>query len=231
MVVADLTKWVAWGPVGVKRITAYNPNIGAVYIQLFQTPTVTAADVPVIKSLLVPASSQVAFEYTSKLALSELLVALSSTEASYTAVGAGAGLDMYLIVDSDFLVTSTTTLSGDLTTGVANRAVWTTTPGGKRLLRLDFKNNLGAVAYPYISATDAPAAKNSAQNRLNVVANGATKNYFFGKNGYLPRENTATDGTIKEGCAIVASASGDIGTTTLVATASFNIRAIYDTVA
>ena len=62
--------------------------------------------------------------------------------------------------------------------------------------------------------------------RLASIANGATNSYYFGKQGLIPRE--VTSGLVtREGCTVVLSASGDIGTTSLIGSASFNIRATY----
>lgn len=231
MTASDITKWIAFGGCQLTHLHGTNNNGAVVYIQLFQAPTALAGDVPSFKSLLCPAGQNFFFDWppTSTI-LSELFIALSSTETSYTAVGAGAGLDMTVTFNSDFPVGTDTTLTGDLTTGVASKQVWAQASGPKRLMRLDIKNNAGANTYPYISAVDSPAAKNSAMRNLAVIANGATKTYTFGKAGYSPFESVQTSVTTnRQGCTVVLSASGDIGTTTLVAAASFNIRAVYDT--
>jgi len=230
MVITDETKWVAWGPCRVLQVFGYNNAAADVYLQFFQSPIVTAGDVPAVASLFCPTAAPLSWNFTEPISLSELLVATSTTEVNYTAT-ADAGVDVTILVDTECAVTSNTTLVGDLTTGVLEKQIWSEASGlstPKRLLRVDFKNNLGAVAYPYVSHLDTNFIKTSVLTPLAAVADGTTKSYFFGRHGKHTKGNKLTGNTYAYGCTIVASASGDINTTTLVGTNSFNIRGIYD---
>ena len=230
LVITDETKWVAWGACRVLEVFGYNNHTADNYIQFFESPIVANGDVPAVAGLFAPTAAPFGWKFADPIPLSELLIAISSTEVNYTAL-TNQGLDMTAIVETDCPVTANTTLVGDLTTGVAEKQIWSEANGAttpKKLLRVDFKNNLGAVAYPYVSHLDTNFAKTSALRPLTVVADGATKSYFFGRNGYTPFSDKVTPGNYVKGCTIVASASGDINTTTLVGTNSFNIRGIYD---
>src|SRR6266496_682128 len=126
LVAANLTKWCAFGQCRVIQVHGFNNQSADRYIQFHQAPTVTAADVPAIKSLWAPNGAGFSWSFFGGgIQLTELLVAISTTEANYTAPSAGGGLDMTVVVESDFLVTSTTAIVGDLTTGVAGLQVWT----------------------------------------------------------------------------------------------------------
>lgn len=218
IVAADVTKWIAWGPGKVTHIYGFNNQIVDLFIQLFQSPTVAASDVPAIKALWAPSKAAFDWPFPDGLQFSELLVAPSSSEANYTAVGAGAGLDMTVVIETDFLVDATITVAGDLTTGVASRQIWAEASGPKRLLRLDVKNNVGATAYAHISSLDAPSTTDNRPEPLKVL-NATTKNFWFGKAGLVP-------GLLNNGCTI-KMADGATVPYTFTGTSSFNIRAIY----
>lgn len=217
IVAADLTKWIAWGPCNVTHIFGYNNQATDLYIQFYQRPQVTAGDVPAVKSWTAFANAPFDMVFPDGLHLSELLIAISTTEVNYTA--AGAGLDMTVCVETDFPVVTATSIAGDLTTGVASRQIWTEANGYKRLLRLDVKNNSGATAYTHISSLDTPLVTDNRPEPLKVL-NAETKSFWFGKSGLVP-------GQLNKGCN-VKMADGPTIPYTFIAAASFNIRAIYE---
>jgi hypothetical protein len=228
---ADLTKWVAFGPVKVDKLFGRNDSGAELYLQLHQSPVVLANDVPVPNGVLtVPTGEWFDWFFEPGIQLSELTIAVSTTKLLYTAPGAGLGVTATCLFSSDFAVSNFSGLAvaGDLTTNVASLAVWADVVGPKRLYRLDVLNN-GNDSYPYISARNSPAAKNSAQNRLETVLSGNLKSYFFGVGGYSPVEQyqSGTSTLTADGCTVVFSASPDIATTTLDATADKSVRAIY----
>lgn len=231
MVTTDETKWVAWGPCSVTHIHGYNPQAGTIYIQLFQQPTVTAGDVPVVKSLLCPAGQNFFFDWDpAELQLSELFVALSSTEANYTAITANAGLDLTIVADSDCLVGSATTLVGDLTTGVASLTVWADVSGPKRLLRADIKNNSGAPAYAFISGDVGQTLIQRPMHGPFKMATGETIKLTFGRGGLSP-VFVSSAGVKTEGCEVIWSDDSSMrpeDTNAPNSATSMNIRAIYE---
>lgn len=229
---ADLTKWVAWGPINVQKIYGRNDSGADLYLQLHQSPVVLVGATPVPNGVLtVPTGQWFDWFFEPGVALSELTIGISTTPLTYTAPGAGLGVTATCLFSSDFAVSnySGLTVSGDLTTSVASRQVWADSAGPKKLYRLDVINNNAATTYPYISARDTPAVKNSAQIRLESIAAGATKNYYFGLNGVSPIEQytSAAAFVTADGCTVVFSAAADISSTALDATADKDIRAIY----
>lgn len=166
MTAADLLKWIAYGPCTVTKIWGYNPEgTDDLYIQLHQTPpladgTLTAATVPAVKSLVAQASFVFSYgpkDFGEGLALSELLLAISTTEANYTAPAAGHGLDMFVEVSGAFLCDGTEVVTGDLSTGVDTQQPWTDSVlnVGYKLLRIDYTNKSGAAAWLMGFADDA----------------------------------------------------------------------------
>jgi len=228
MVIADETKWVAWGPCRVLQIFGYNNHTADNYIQFFASPIVTNGDVPAAAALFAPAVAPFSWNFTEPLWLPELLVGISSSEVNYTAL-TNTGVDMTMLVESDFLVTSNTTVVGDLTTGVLEKQIWSEANGAstpKKLLRLDFKNNLGATAYPFISPRDTNLLTSSDLMPLGPVADSVTESFFF--NGLSPSKLSVAGTSYVKGLTVIASAAGSVNGGALVGTNSFNIRGIYD---
>ena len=227
LVAANLTKRIAYGLCRVVRIYGYNSQVSDRYIQLFQTPTVANGDVPVLKGLYAPASAP--FDWELNTALSELLIAISSTQPNYTAVGAGTGLDMTLEISTDFEVGSANTIAGDLTTGVASLQVWTSANGPKKLLRLDVNNTGADDVWIAVQASDAADTADT-KSLIAKVAAGDLVNLFFGKDGLVPYKK-AGDATVHKGCSVrlATLTAGDVTLPlSFSAAADFNIRAIYE---
>lgn len=243
LVSTDIVKWVAYGPCRVLAVYGFNPNAATdCYIQ-FHLNKIAAGSttannvanntVPQVKALYAPANT--GFSYGTNafgeegLDLPELLVAVSTVQASFTA--AATALNMTVVVESDYLVSSGTTVVGDLTTGVASLQVWAhSTTNTKRLLRLDFANGGAAPRYPLIQARDTLGASNRT-NILKSVSASGTVNYIFGKGGGNIEEE-ASPGTRYKGCIVGYAAEGSAGYVVsplaIGAATTNNIRAIYE---
>ena len=100
LVAADLTKYISWGRCNVKKIFGYNASASA-FLQIFQKPTVANGDVPPVAALSAPTGQWFDWFFDKGLPLSEFLFAVSSTQPTYTAVGAGAGVDVTIEVETD----------------------------------------------------------------------------------------------------------------------------------
>jgi len=229
---ADLTKWVAFGPIKVDKIFGRNDSGAELYLQLHQSPVVLANDVPVPNGVLtVPTGEWFDWFFEPGIQLSELTIAVSTTKLLYTAPGAGLGVTATVAFSSAFAVANVSglTVTGDLTSAVASLQVWADSAGPKKLYRVDILNGSGDVSYPYVSARDTPSVKNSSQLQLKGIAASETESYFFGLSGYGPVEQyqSGTSTLTADGCTIVCAASPDISSTALDATADKAIRAIY----
>ena len=230
LVVADLTKRIAWGHCKVIQIVGFNPQGTSRYIQLHQAPAIAASDVPAVKGMEVPPGTWFDWSFPHGLSLAELTVAISTTQANYTAPAASGGINCSLWTDSDHYVGSGNTISGDLTTGVSSREVWADSAGPKKLLRLDVKNNNAATRYAWIVPEDAATAIGfTPATYVHVgpfsIATTATISKFFGKDGLSPYQHLA--GTVKDGCSILLTDAADADTPFVVDT-DFNIRALYE---
>lgn len=187
MVAADLVKWCAYGPCMVTKIFGYNNQATDLYIQLHQVPplangTLTAGAVPVAKSLLTQTKNGFMFPFPDGMHLSELLVAISTTEATYTAVGAGGGLDLTIEVDSQYLCDGTEVVTGNLTIATTSLQPWSNATGPKHLLRLTAQEVLGAARWVGITAKDVAS---SPIRQFHIGAN-AQLDLLFGKDGWSP---------------------------------------------
>lgn len=230
MVITDEVGWVAYGPCRVHQVVGYNNNAtDDRYIQFHTKPSASLAngDIPVIPGLYAPAAAP--FGWTAPVGgwnFSELTIAISSTQATYTAV-TNTGLDLDAEIDSDFRVVSSTTLTGDLTTDVGTRTVWADGSGPKYLLRADVVNASGATGYAFVSGDVGDTAIDEPMNGPFKILNGATGALSFGQIGITPRKVNATSGALTEGCEIICSDSPlKDGSNAPVGT-GFSIRAIY----
>ena len=232
MVAADVAvKWAAFGQCRVIRLFGYNNQAADRYIQLHAEPaaSVAASDIPAVASFWCAAST--AFSWSldpNHIELAELAIAISTTEVNYTAASAGTGLDLTAVVDSDFLVVSgTTTVVGDLTTGVADKQIWAESVGAANsLLRLDVKNNSGANAYILIYPEDTPIATENPLAIPKLVADTATVSQFFGRGGLFPYRKTAAK-VERKGLTIKMAPGATLPFTFATGT-DYNIRAIHD---
>lgn len=231
MTAANLTKWIAWGRVVVKEMHGYNNNANSVFIQFHQEPVLTAGDVPVCASFQCFANDGFMFSFgTQGIELSELIVGMSTTEANFTSVGANAGLDITLDVDTQFAVDGTETIVGDLTTAQNALQVWseaTGAAGAQRLLRVDIKNNEAATKlYNLVYAVDTVSPSTSGIESFNVCPANATTTTYYGdaQCGFSPFQQDKNY-TGHRGCTINVSGTPTAGT--VWGNTLPNIRAIY----
>ncbi len=237
---ADITKWCAWGPVRIHYITGYNAQSSDRFIQFFQKPAadIAASDIPDISGFFAPAAAPFdwPFPSTYEINLSELSIGISSTQPNYTAAGAGTGIDGVALIESEFLVTANTTRTGDLTSAVASKQVWTEANGASspnRLLRLDIINNSGDIVFAVMQASDAASTTDHVLPSLKLANVSTTQKFMFGKGGQQMSRNDA--GTNRQGCTVRFVPPTTIGgVKTLVtpmtfdAVANYNVRAIYE---
>jgi len=228
LVITDETKWVSYGRCTVKKVYGANNTQTDRYIQFHSALTVATGAVPAVAALYAPAAAPFMWDFVTGIPLSELLVAISSTQIDYTAV-VDSGLDMTVDVETDHIVGSNTTLIGDLTTGVDLLTLWTEAAGTtapKRLLRLDVKNNSSVVAYAFVCALTSAANENgfivSGPHKMGV---GETINLSFGRHGLVPME--LNPGSVpRQGCMIECGPNPTL--TDLQLASDYNIRAVYD---
>lgn len=225
--ITDEAKWVAYGPCRVVQVFGNNNHTADSFIQFHEKPLAGLAngDVPAVASLYAPASAPFDWKPNGTINLSELTIAISSTNVNYTAL-TNTGVDATVIVETDFPVGDDTTVVGDLTTGVDHLQVWANADGPKRLLRVDIKNNAGATVYGFAYANDDvgdnEAASNYSSGPLKVLAS-ETKSFFFGRQGLTPQ--ALVGGVLRKGCTIEV---GDSNFRNFQASTDYNIRAIYD---
>ena len=224
MVIADETKWVAYGPCEVLAVWGFNNNASDRYIQFHEAVSVANGDVPAVKSLFAPAST--GFNYSREhfgggLSLRELLVAISSTEVNYTAL-TDTGLDLTILISTRYLVTSNTAVVGDLTTGVAELQVWADSAGPKKLKAVVVENTSVSDQYLLVFARDTPAIDDLWQGNHWLVPAGEQKRIAFG-DGLIPFEQEA--GTKYDGCTLKKATSDLNG---FNGTPDFYMQAIYE---
>lgn len=199
---ANISKWIAWGTVRVTSLHGMNNQGTTVYIQLHEVPpkadgTLAAGTVPSVKSLQCAANSP--FMFNVDFTLKELFLALSTTEANYTAVAAAGGLDMTVVVSGGFLCDGTEVVVGDTTSIIDNLQLWAEAAGPKKLLRLDVTELLGLAQFIAVEPTDADA--NVPWDKLTPLAVGATVNCNYGTSG-LDVFSKSVNQTLRKGCTI-----------------------------
>jgi hypothetical protein len=231
MVITDETKWIAFGTCKVLSCFGFNNSPADVYLQFHAKPAglIVAGDVPAVKSLYFPNGTSANYGTNAfgndGVELTELSSAVSSSEINYTAL-VNAGLDVTIVVESDFLVKAATTLVGDLTTGVSSLQVWTDANGPKKLRRLTVVNGAGADLTIIVSSRDTPSTTDDVVVRL-ALPSLATKTYQFGINGHSPYSKDANGSTIYDGCNIKLATAPTLPFI-FYGTPSANIYAIYE---
>lgn len=227
---ANIYQFMSFGPIKIRRIHGYNNQAANVYIQLHQkipdsiaTPLATG-NVPTFKSLVTTPSNGFMYTFGEEgVWFDPLVIGMSSTETTFTAVGANAGIDCTIEYDSSEYVTNgNETITGDLSTGVSVINPWTDSVAnaGRRLLRVDYTNNDGATRFLLLS-TD--AGTTNLADQVYQVANGATitKEFFP---GYQTFSQDATF-TAHYGCRLLQSTSASVAGVTAT-TVSF-IKALW----
>lgn len=235
MVIADETSWIAYGPIKVLRIYGMNNNASDRYIQLFDANALAgvptsggayapeASAVPAVPGLYVQASKPFYWDFPAGLELSELFLAISSTQVTYTAV-TNTGLDLTIEYDTNYAVDNTMSLVGDIDTAAAQQQVWASAAGPKRLLSLKIINSAGTDAYAYASKSDSPTTRTSTMQPIGPVLDASTSYFHFGPRGL--QLNTASNETPK-GCTIVMyPITAGVVTDTNLSGSDFQYRAV-----
>lgn len=234
MVAADNTKSITFGRVKVIHIFGYNNQGADRFIQFFTKPKeeITNGDTPAVKSLYCPQGAPIDWQWPTGLELSELSIGISSTEVTYTGLGGATGVDISIIVETDFPYTANTVVVGDLTSAVASLQAWseaTGTASKKRLLRLDVINTGGDAAKALIQASDSASTTDDTTPPLHCPGSSVQSQFFFYKGGLRPyRQDGSTE---RFGCTIrmgTITAGYLVRPYSIIAGTDFAIRAIYD---
>lgn len=227
IVTATITKYLAYGSATITKIYGFNNSGADVYLQIHESPTVAASDVPKIAGLHCPTGQWFDWFWDGGLGVSEFLIANSSVQASYTA--AAGGVDMTVEYQTSFPAcneagTALVTVVGDLTTGVANRQIFAESAGPRRLLRLDIKNNNAAARYPIIQASDSADTSDKGIVTPMSIATTATQTLRFGA-GFITLRNQSD--VIRDGCTVRMVSSISSLPLTFITDTDFNIRGIH----
>ena len=229
LLITDEAKWVAYGPCRVVQVFGNNNHTADNYIQFHEKPLagLAAADVPAVASIFAPASAPFDWKPVDPICLSELTIAVSSTNVNYTAL-TNQGVDATVIVETDFPVGSNTTLVGDLTSAdKSSRQIWASSATNtKRLLRVDVVNADAQSIFVRVSASDSKLTGDTTTTPLTVAAS-ATKSFFYGRAGYSPFRVDNQTGTEHKGCTVFLMNSTD-PSSGLIPVPTGSIRAIYD---
>lgn len=227
MLITDETKLIAFGPITIYKIYGRNNTGATVFIQFHENLTVAAGDVPATKALEATANTWFDWSFEKGLSLTQLLLAMSSTQVNYTAL-VNAGLDCTIEYETNFENTLVIpNIVGDLTTAVASRQIWTPAVGKKQLRRLSIINNSGDAVSAWISARELAdiTVSNSTHRGPFACPDSATPVELLFGVGVSPFEKVA--GVYHEACAVFFTASPVIGGAKLTA-ADYNVRALYD---
>jgi hypothetical protein len=197
---ADIAKWIAFGPVRVRSIHGFNNQSTDLYVQLHEISKGTVSStqvqpangtVPKFKSLHVQAGNSFKWEFEDGIVFSELVVAISTTEANLTIVGASGGVDLTLVADGDFMVDNypTLTVFGDLTSLVNGQGPWLSADGPHTLARLTAIGNASVDHFLVGYAEDSPSPTSKILFGL-PCPKLTTVDYSFGS-GFVPFAQTA----------------------------------------
>jgi len=227
LLITDEAKWVAYGPCRVVQVFGNNNHTADNYIQFHEKPlaSLAAADVPAVASIFAPASAPFDWKPVDPICLSELTIAVSSTNVNYTAL-TNQGVDATVIVETDFPVGADTTLVGDLTTNVSGvRSIWDNSTGPKRLLQLSVKNGSGGTLYAHLFAQDTGSIGDDTQSLLSFsVGDGLTVSKYFGRDGFRLLK---FDPTERDGCTVKFADGAEVNSHNFNTGTSY-IRAVYE---
>lgn len=137
-----------------------------------------------------------------------IVFALSSTEATYTAVVDGAKVDWEGEYDTQAVQGLST--AGDITTGRASLQVWTNASGPKVLFEVDWGNNNVAQEFLLFFTKDSPINGDTADLVIGAM-DGTSKTsqfYRFGKSGLYRLGQSLT-----KGCTLAISSTAPTLTT------------------
>jgi len=190
-------------PVTLVNLDGY--AAGAGWLQLFDSTTAPTTEVTVpLKSFNVAAAGPLPSLFSTLGPIefkNGLYIALSSTEAVYTAVN--TNYDVFGEVE-EYRAAYPGSSSFDSVTGVLTQQAWADSAGPKRLLTLEVFNLEPGVRYVHIFAKDSVADGDVPLLSL-PIAPSATKTWDFG-NGYSPIRVSGT--TVNDGCTIGFSTTG-----------------------
>lgn len=154
-----------------------------------------------------------------------LILVASSTYASLTK-DVAATMDITAFIDEyESQPPSSNTTVGDLTTGVASRAVWAESASPHRLKVAWVKNNNAAARYAVIYAVDTPAAGSRIISWQAIPAL-TTVELNFGANAGLDPRQLDANLTFHDGCTIAGQT--DLVPGNVMVPTDFNIKAIYE---
>lgn len=145
-------------------------------------------------------------------------IAISSTDATYTAVAASTNVTVDF--EEPILELNNQTITGDTTTGVNNLTVFTTS-AAKRFTQFTATNSTGATAYLMLFANSSPATGAVPIDQW-TLTNGQTLTQNFGR-GLAPMEQSKTDFTNYTGCYLFGSST--TGTLTASIGSGWKIKA------
>lgn len=145
-------------------------------------------------------------------------IAISSTDATYTAVAASTNVTVDF--EETLLELNNQTVVGDTTTGVNNLTVFTTS-SSKRLTQFTATNNTGATAYLMLFANSSPSTGAVPIDQW-ALTNGQTLTQNFGR-GLAPMWQSSTDYTNYTGCYLFGSST--TGTLTASTGSGWKIKA------
>lgn len=226
---ADLSAFLAYGQCRVLEVFGYNENADQ-YIMFFETPVLAVDQVPRVKPLYVQTVNGFKYSFPRGLDLSACYVGLSTDPTKYVAVGAGGGVEMTIVYETNFDATGVT-VAGDLTTDVAKLDVWAA-DNTKKLLRVEVKNNDGALNV-FMCVSGRTGAYTTAVYGPEICKPSATTTFNFGPDGITPYEDYGHTAFKSCGVFVVQSDPGDLGRPVLpiqvieVAVPSCAIRALY----
>ena len=136
-------------------------------------------------------------------------VCISTTEATKT-LGTGSNKFADLQVElTEAERPSGTSSAGDLTTGVAARAVWTDASGPKQLIRVQTVSvSMSGTRYLMLFAEDAPANGDKPIAQFKITS-GAALDLKFGADGRDVKSIAPNTSTIRDGCRLELSDTTD----------------------
>ena len=239
LVAATVTPvWLHFGPNRVRTIEGYNPS-GDLFLQLFDLPSpsnspITTGAIP-RESLQLQGTNSFKWDFNDGIDFSrDLSVAVSTTQASYTAPGAGAGANVSIIHDGPYPVLASSGAPyvvsdvGDYSTPIDHLQVWTEAAGataGKILRRIDYRPNAALQKYLVGYAVDTPLASSKPLFIISIPASANGQDLQFHAGAGNPIFAQLADFTLKAGLTINIAATTVPGAVT--AGTPGVMRAIY----
>lgn len=167
------------------------PSNGAVPLKSFDV--LAAGPLPSLFQTLGPVSL-----------LNGLVVAMSSTEATYTAVA--TNYDVYgELAEWEMPIPGLTTI-GDLTTGLQVQQVWPESSGGTntvfQITAVNQTSGPGVTLYAVVFATDGMNIATDKYYTILKLPPNSTQKFTFGDSGLQPLQLNNADNSLHQGCSI-----------------------------